>query len=59
MSLFELLIISIGLSMDAFAVAACKGVSIKEVSIKKTAIIGLYFGAFQARYACGWISFRN
>ena len=48
MSLFELFIIAIGLSMDAFAVAICKGLSMKEVNIKKAGIVGLYFGTFQA-----------
>ena len=48
MSLFELFIIAVSLSMDAFVVAACKGISIKEVTIKKAAVIGLYFGIFQA-----------
>lgn len=48
MSLFELFIIAVGLSMDAFAVSICKGLSMKKISIKKAAIVGLYFGIFQA-----------
>ena len=48
MSLFELFIIAIGLSMDAFAVAICKGLSLNKINIKKAGIIGLYFGTFQA-----------
>lgn len=48
MSLFELFVIAVGLSMDAFAVAICKGLSIKEVNIKNAGIVGLYFGTFQA-----------
>jgi manganese efflux pump family protein len=47
MSLLELFIIAVGLSMDAFAVAICKGLSMKKISIKKAGIVGLYFGAFQ------------
>jgi manganese efflux pump family protein len=47
MSLFELFIIAVGLSMDAFAVAICKGLSMRKISIKKAGIVGLYFGAFQ------------
>lgn len=47
MSLLELFIIAIGLSMDAFAVAICKGLSMKKISIKKAGIVGLYFGTFQ------------
>jgi len=48
MSLVEVFIIAVGLSMDAFAVAICKGLSMKNRSIKNAAIVGLYFGAFQA-----------
>ena len=48
MNLLELFLIAIGLSMDAFAVAVCTGLSMQQRSIKKALIIGLYFGAFQA-----------
>ncbi len=48
MSLVELILIAFGLSMDAFAVAVCKGLSMKAASVKKSVIIGLYFGGFQA-----------
>lgn len=48
MSLLELFILAVGLSMDAFAVAVCKGLSMRKVSIKKAGIVGLYFGGFQA-----------
>ena len=48
MSIFELLILSVGLSMDAFAVAVCKGLSMDKITIKKVCIIGLWFGVFQA-----------
>ena len=47
MGLIELFIIAVGLSMDAFAVAICKGLSIKKVSLKQCAEVGLYFGGFQ------------
>jgi len=47
MSLLELFIIAVGLSMDAFAVAICKGLSMKKITIKKAGIVGLFFGAFQ------------
>ena len=47
MSLLELFIIAVGLSMDAFAVSICKGLSMKKINIKKAGIVGLYFGAFQ------------
>jgi putative Mn2+ efflux pump MntP len=48
MSLIELFILSVGLSMDAFAVAVCKGLAIKKIDLRKAMIIGLYFGIFQA-----------
>ena len=47
MGITELLIIAIGLSMDAFAVAICKGLSVKQVKVKHALIVGLYFGGFQ------------
>ena len=48
MGLWELFVIALGLSMDAFAVAICKGLSIKQMSWKNAVITGLYFGGFQA-----------
>ena len=48
MSLLEILLIAIGLSMDAFAVAVCIGLTMSKVTVKKSLIIGLYFGVFQA-----------
>lgn len=48
MSFVELILISIGLAMDAFAVSICKGISLKSMNWKKAGIIGLYFGGFQA-----------
>lgn len=48
MSLFELFIIAVGLSMDAFAVSICKGLSMPRLNLKHAVIIGLYFGGFQA-----------
>ena len=47
MSIAELFLIAVGLSMDAFAVAACKGLSMQKMSLKNAAIVGLYFGGFQ------------
>jgi len=44
----EILLISIGLAMDAFAVSICKGLSMKTMNWKKAIIVGLYFGVFQA-----------
>ncbi|MGN0660198.1 MAG: manganese efflux pump MntP family protein [Oscillospiraceae bacterium] len=48
MSFWELLAIAVGLSMDAFAVSVCKGLSLKKVSAGHCAAAGLYFGGFQA-----------
>jgi len=48
MGFAELLIIAVGLSMDAFAVAACAGLTMPRVTVKKALIVGLYFGVFQA-----------
>lgn len=48
MGAIEILLISIGLAMDAFAVSVCKGLAMKKMSWKKAIIIGLYFGIFQA-----------
>ena len=48
MGIIELILTSIGLAMDAFAVSVCKGLSMKKIEIKKLLIIGAYFGGFQA-----------
>ncbi len=48
MSLTELFILAAGVSMDAFAVAICKGLSIKQLNWRHAALVGLYFGGFQA-----------
>ena len=48
MSLWELLVIAVGLSMDAFAVSICKGLSVQKVKPKHYLIVGAYFGGFQA-----------
>lgn len=48
MGLLELLAVAVGLSMDAFAVSICKGLSVKRVSLRQMLIVGLYFGGFQA-----------
>ena len=48
MSVLELFILAVGLSMDAFAVAICKGLAMKKVAPKSMAVVGLWFGGFQA-----------
>lgn len=47
MSLLELFIIAVGLSMDAFAVSICKGLSMRQMKPKDAVVVGLYFGGFQ------------
>ena len=52
----ELLILAVGLSMDAFAVSVCKGLSIRGLMPRHAVIVGLWFGAFQALMpAVGWL----
>lgn len=48
MTIIEILLIAIGLAMDAFAVSICKGLSMKKMNWKKALIVGVYFGIFQA-----------
>ena len=48
MGLFELFILAVGLAMDAFAVSVCKGLAMPKITLKKTLIVGAWFGGFQA-----------
>lgn len=48
MSIWELLLLALGLSMDAFAVSVCKGLSVKRAGLKQGALCGAWFGGFQA-----------
>ena len=48
MSLLELFILAVGLSMDAFAVSVCKGLSVRRGSMKQALTVGIWFGGFQA-----------
>lgn len=48
MNFIELLLIAVGLSMDAFAVSVCKGLAVKQLSSKHLLITGAWFGGFQA-----------
>lgn len=48
MSILEIFLIGVGLSMDAFAVSICKGLAMKKIDMKKLCIVGLWFGGFQA-----------
>lgn len=46
--MLELLLIAVGLSMDAFAVSICTGLTMQKATLQKAALVGLYFGGFQA-----------
>ncbi len=48
MGLLELIVLSVGLAMDAFAVSVCKGLAMKSINIRKACICGVWFGTFQA-----------
>lgn len=48
MDLIMLFTLAVGLSMDAFAVSVCKGLAMRQATIKKASIVGLWFGGFQA-----------
>ena len=47
MSLVEVILLAVGLSMDAFAVSVCKGLAIPKINFKTMAVCGLWFGGFQ------------
>ncbi len=53
MNIAELLLLAVGLSMDAFAVAMCKGLAMGKISMKNTLLVGLWFGLFQALMPLG------
>lgn len=56
MGLVELFLVAVGLSMDAFAVAICKGLGMKRLNIGQAAVIALFFGGFQGLMpAIGWL----
>lgn len=48
MGIVELFLVAVGLSMDAFAVAVCKGLALKKTELSQMALVGLWFGGFQA-----------
>ncbi|MBR6977124.1 MAG: manganese efflux pump, partial [Lachnospiraceae bacterium] len=56
MGILELLLLSVGLAMDAFAVSISKGLTIKKYSLRGSLICGAWFGAFQALMPMiGWL----
>ncbi len=48
MGFVELLLVGVGLSMDAFAVSVCKGLCMKRLNMRQALVIALFFGGFQA-----------
>lgn len=55
MGLAELVLLAVGLSMDAFAVSICKGLGMKKINLKVAVVLGLFFGGFQAGMpVIGW-----
>ena len=48
MGFWELLLLAVGVSMDAFAVSVCKGLSMQKAGLKESSICGVWFGGFQA-----------
>ena len=60
MSYLGLFVIAVGLSMDAFAVSICKGLSVRRLKPRHNLICGLYFGGFQALMpVIGWLLGRQ
>ena len=60
MEIWELFLVAVGLSMDAFAVSVCKGLSVKTLRPRHCAVAGLYFGGFQALMPLlGWLLGRQ
>ena len=56
MGFLELFLIGIGLSMDAFAVAVCKGLNMRKINYRRAVIIGVFFGGFQGLMPfIGWV----
>ena len=46
MDIVNLIMIAVGLSMDAFAVSVCKGLSVRKLSPKHYVLVGAWFGGF-------------
>ena len=47
MGFVELVLMGVGLSMDAFAVSICKGLALPKATLKNALIVGIWFGTFQ------------
>ena len=56
MGITELFLVGVGLSMDAFAVAICRGLSMKKLEWKQALLVAVFFGGFQALMpTIGWV----
>lgn len=56
MGWIELLLLAVALSMDAFAVAVCKGLAMDKITLRRAAVVGVWFGGFQAGMPLlGWL----
>lgn len=56
MGFADLFLIAVGLSMDAFAVAVCKGLGMRRLNVRQALVIALFFGGFQALMpVAGWL----
>lgn len=60
MGFMQLFLVAVGLAMDAFAVSVCKGLNMRKTDFKYAALLGLFFGGFQALMpAAGWLLGRQ
>ena len=60
MGIAELVVIAVGLAMDAFAVSVCKGLAMRKIDYKQTVLIAVFFGGFQALMPFfGWLLGRQ
>lgn len=66
MGLIDIVLIGVGLSMDAFAVSICKGLKMKTIDLKQCFVIALFFGIFQAimpligyALSCSFVEYIN
>ena len=60
MDFLEIFLIAVALSMDAFAVSICKGLKMKKLNLKHTALIAVFFGGFQALMPfLGWAAGKS
>lgn len=60
MGFFELFLLAVGLSMDAFAVSICEGLTMKKLDYKRAGILAIFFGGFQAGMpVIGYLLGRN